>query len=157
GRFTRMLRDLPPRLGFRTLRVSFTIEQQETRPSAPPPVGRACPHRKRKPSVTRFHLFTIGLLCAWTLGCNTSAGPVERAANSTGERAADDRGMAPQQEEPALDDEPQGPAQEASSSGEPADDVPGPQELQLDGITFVVPGSWKRVKPQTNIIEAEFE
>src|SRR5262249_48263629 len=60
-------------------------------------------------------------------------------------------------DEPALDDEPQGAAREASNSGEQADDVSGPQELQLDGIAFAVPGNWKRVKPQTNIIEAEFE
>src|SRR5262245_44692200 len=118
GHFTRLHRDLPRRLAFRTPRVCFTIKQEETSPSASPSAGRGCPHRKRKPSVTRFHLFAIGLLSVWTLGCNTSAGPVEKAANSTGERAADDPGMAPQQDEPALDDEPQGAAREASNSGE---------------------------------------
>lgn len=30
-------------------------------------------------------------------------------------------------------------------------------ELKLDGIGFVVPASWRKVKPQTNIVEAEFE
>jgi hypothetical protein len=30
-------------------------------------------------------------------------------------------------------------------------------ELKLDGIRFLVPASWMSVKPQTNIVEAEFE
>jgi hypothetical protein len=92
------------------------------------------------------------------LGCNDSAGPVQKAANTTGEVATDEPGMAPpQQQEPALDDEPEAAAEGESTAGEKTDDASGPQELQLDGIAFVVPGSWKRVKPQTNIIEAEFE
>lgn len=33
----------------------------------------------------------------------------------------------------------------------------GTAELKLDGIEFLVPSSWKKVKPQTNIVEAEFE
>ncbi|MFN0056450.1 MAG: hypothetical protein ACKV0T_30250 [Planctomycetales bacterium] len=37
------------------------------------------------------------------------------------------------------------------------DDATEPVEIKLDGIVVVVPGTWKRVKPQTNIIDAEFE
>jgi len=108
--------------------------------------------------VTRSLLLVIALLCAWTLGCSNSAGPVETAANSTGERVAPELGIAPpQQDEPTLDDEPETAAEGLSTAGENPEDVAGPQDLQLDGIAFVVPGSWKRVKPQTNIIEAEFE
>jgi hypothetical protein len=36
-------------------------------------------------------------------------------------------------------------------------EVVGETELELEGIRFVVPGGWKRVKPQTNIVEAEYE
>jgi hypothetical protein len=107
--------------------------------------------------VSRFHLLALGLLCGWILGCSNSAGPVEQAANATGARPVEEPGMAPQQEEPALDDEPEGAAHEGSSAGENAGVVPPSEELQLDGIAFVVPGNWNRVKPQTNIIEAEFE
>jgi hypothetical protein len=107
--------------------------------------------------VTFFRTIAIGLLCAWTFGCSSSAGPVEQAARSTGQQVEEDPGMAPQQEEPALDDEPEGALAESSSSSENPDPVPAPQELQLEGIAFVVPGNWQRVKPQTNIIEAEFE
>src|SRR5262245_40234247 len=113
---------------------------------------------QRKLSVTRFYLLVAGLLCACTLGCNDSVGPVEKAANSTGVRPTEELGMAPpQEEEPTLDDEPEAAAEGVSTAGENSEEVSGPQELKLDGIAFVVPGSWKRVKPQTNIIEAEFE
>lgn len=49
-----------------------------------------------------------------------------------------------------------------NSAPEPSEDLPptepgGPVELKLDGIQFVVPASWRSVKPQTNIVEAEFE
>lgn len=33
----------------------------------------------------------------------------------------------------------------------------GSAELNLEGISFVVPPGWKQVKPQTYIVEAEFE
>lgn len=115
-------------------------------------------HSKRKTSVTCWHRLVIGLLLAWMVGCQDAAGPVQQAANTTGEAAPADPGMAPpQQDEPTLDDEPEGTAESESTAGEKTEDVSGPQELQLEGIAFVVPGSWKRVKPQTNIIEAEFE
>jgi hypothetical protein len=32
-----------------------------------------------------------------------------------------------------------------------------PFDLRLEGIQFRVPGHWRQVKPQTNIVEAEFE
>lgn len=49
-----------------------------------------------------------------------------------------------------------------STDPEPSQDLPptepgGPVDLKLDGIQFVVPASWRSVKPQTNIVEAEFE
>jgi hypothetical protein len=47
---------------------------------------------------------------------------------------------------------------EASVAAEAsAADRDGPTELKLDGIRFIVPASWRKVKPQTNIVEAEFE
>jgi hypothetical protein len=53
----------------------------------------------------------------------------------------------PPQTEPPLEDE--AIAADASDS----------RELKLadSGMTFVVPANWKQIKPETNIIEAEFE
>ncbi len=114
--------------------------------------------------MTRFHLPVIGLLCAWTFGCNSEPGPVEQVAKQTAKIAAgDDSEIAPpQQDEPVIDDEEKQGAiasRPAGGNAEPAE-AAAPQVLDLtetSGITFVVPAAWNRVKPQNNIIEAEFE
>ena len=95
--------------------------------------------------------------------CSHAPGPVEQIAKSrSAESAAPE--SAPPQSEPPMDNNSEvsvaresEPASDAPTS-ENADDA-GTRELVLDqsGITFLVPASWDRVKPQTNIIEAEFE
>lgn len=48
------------------------------------------------------------------------------------------------------------PASETAAAGA-ADAPSGPTELKLETISFMVPGTWKSVKPANNIIEAEYE
>jgi len=115
--------------------------------------------------VPRFQLLFACVLFAWVAGCNNGPGSVEKAAQTDDEVATAE--MAPFQNEPATDDQedmtlpPDDDADQVEAGkSEPAAQVAettGPQELQLDGIRFVVPPGWKRVKSQNNIIEAEFE
>jgi hypothetical protein len=113
--------------------------------------------------VPRFNHLFAGFLTAWLIGCNNAPGPIETIARDTAAESAAPESAPPQHEPPMEDDQ----ADMAVGEIEPAkDDRPrenaedtGPRELSLDqsGISFVVPAGWKRVKPQTNIIEAEFE
>ncbi|MGE5194963.1 MAG: hypothetical protein ACM3U2_20925 [Deltaproteobacteria bacterium] len=112
--------------------------------------------------MTRFNLLVVFVLCAGALGCNSAPGPAEDVAKHTTERAGDDDSAVapPQQDEPVIDDEKEGAvaSRPGDATGEPAE-AGGSQVLELkeSGIGFVVPAGWKRVKPQNNIIEAEFE
>ncbi len=113
--------------------------------------------------MTRFSLSIIGVLCAWIIGCGSEPGPVEQVANRTpGHMDRDSEIAPPQQDEPMIDDDEK--QREAASrpgeaAGEPAE--PGAAQVldltESSGITFLVPAAWNRVKPQNNIIEAEFE
>ena len=94
------------------------------------------------------------LLCAWVLGCEDKPGSVQQAAlNKPRDADADDAEGPPPQSEPPLEEMPVPDA----VAGDPA--AGDSQELTLEhsGISFVLPGGWKRVKPETNIVEAEFE
>jgi hypothetical protein len=110
------------------------------------------------------------VLIAWVAGCNNGPGSVEKVATTSDEGTTTE--MPPQQNEPALEDDKDEPPQtregqtrdgesqvdagkgEAPSEGT---EITTPQELQLDGIRFVVPLGWKRVKSQNRVVEAEFE
>ena len=111
--------------------------------------------------MTRPNLFAIGLICAWIFGCNRAPGPVEEVATRTSTAVPNESAIeAPQQDEPALDDDNERMAVSEASPGsaDPAESA-GPQPLNLEesGISFTIPGGWKRVTPPNRIIEAEFE
>lgn len=110
--------------------------------------------------MVRYRQFFAGAVCVWALGCSGQPGAVEKAAASK-KAVSEDIGDPPPQEEPPLEESPtEEKATETPTAGrEPAAKVAEPQELELKDsrVTFTVPGEWKRVKPDTNIIEAEFE
>ncbi len=130
----------------------------------------------------RISLVSIGLMCAWSCGCGSEPGPIEKMAKTAAVAPKEEPAIElPPQTEPPLGDESETDdakkANDAKSNDvkkeaeeipadapktEPAPEeaaAPDPQELDLKdaGIRFVVPGVWKRVKPETNIIDAEFE
>jgi len=110
--------------------------------------------------MVRFKLLFTSLLCAWALGCSSQPGSVEKAATNR-KAVSDDIGEPPPQEEPPLEDTAAAGSTTTgadAASASPAETA-GLQEVDLkdSGITFQVPGTWKRVKPDTNIIEAEYE
>ena len=87
------------------------------------------------------------VLCAWVLGCEDKPGSVQQAAQNK-PKEADAVEEPPPQTEPPLED--------MHVLEEGAGDAPL-LTLEDSGITFVLPAGWKRVKPETNIVEAEFE
>ncbi len=96
--------------------------------------------------MTRYVLLLGCAMCVLASGCGSDPGAVERASHqkSPKDSSPDEP---PPQSEPPLEDEMEKPA--ASESKE--------LKLTESGITFAVPEGWKQVKPETNIIEAEFE
>lgn len=121
-------------------------------------VNRAGPHPlTRNRLVSRLNVVLVILLCAWLSGCDSNDGSVKTAATGTDAPAAES--PLPPQQEPPLEGAEDMVADDATSTEKDAGsrEGEGPQELKLDGITFAVPGNWKRVKPETNIVEAEFE
>jgi hypothetical protein len=111
--------------------------------------------------VTRLHFVAIGLVCACIIGCNGAPGPVEEVAKRTSTAVPNEaESEPPQQDEPALDDdnEEMADSRPERTSDEPAEPA-GPQPLNLEesGLSFTVPGGWKRVTPPNRIVEAEFE
>jgi hypothetical protein len=116
----------------------------------------------KEPDVAKLQFLVIGVVFAG-LGCSHEPGPIERAANAPIASAREDVPVnPPPQTEPALDDNADlsGEGLTESRDGEPTDSEgpAGSQELELkeSGVSFAVPGSWKRVTPPNNIIEAEF-
>jgi hypothetical protein len=94
--------------------------------------------------MSRFKLLIACLLGAWLLGCEDKPGSVQTAAQSRPrEPAVVNVEDPPPQSEPPLEDE------AASDAHELA--------LEDSGVSFVLPDGWQRVKPETNIVEAEFE
>ena len=104
--------------------------------------------------MSKFKSLVACLLCAWVLGCEDKPGSVQQAAQNK-PRPTD----ATQSEGPPPQSEP--PLEDMSAQDEPASDAAEGElhELTLEqsGISFVVPEGWKQVKPETNIVEAEFE
>jgi hypothetical protein len=104
--------------------------------------------------MSKFNLLLTCLLCACVLGCEDKPGSVQQAAQDTPRQVdpAQAEGPPPQSEPPLEEMPPQ---------DEPANDAAegDSHELTLEqsGISFVLPESWKQVKPETNIVEAEFE
>jgi hypothetical protein len=96
--------------------------------------------------MTRYYLLLV-LVVLWTAaGCWGE--PPQPPKATAGKPAADDApDEPPPQTEPPLEAESEMPGETGS------------HELNLEesGMTFVVPGQWKQVKPETRIIEAEFE
>jgi hypothetical protein len=94
----------------------------------------------------RYFLLLAGIVLWTAAGCGGE--PPQPPKAKVGKPAVDDApDEPPPQTEPSLDDESKIPVET------------GTHELKLEesGITFVVPGQWKQVKPETRIIEAEFE
>ncbi len=144
-------------MDFRTVSFSFTIHPTKVQSPLAGIVSRCIFLLAEKdPPVVKFNFLLLGVLCLWELGCSAEPGPIEKAANSRITSTASEGPPAdpPAQTEPAMDDDVNLAGEAVSDSAEPA----GPQELELkeSGISFVAPGSWKRVAPQNNIIEAEF-
>lgn len=121
--------------------------------------------------MSRQFLIILGIgLAAAGVGCNNAPEPAVPVASSADEDLAPDSVEALKPEF-AAEDEPRGietpePAEEVAAVEEaPAEVAPETtsaeiaesHELELEGIRFVVPGGWKQVKPQTKIVEAEFE
>lgn len=109
--------------------------------------------------MTRIVWAIVGCCFAMVCGCSRPVppAPVAVPVATTGAVAAE---VATQAE--------LAPAEAAGSVGSPdveatvaeeivAADRDERVELKLEGIRFVVPASWRKVKPQTNIVEAEFE
>jgi len=84
----------------------------------------------------------------------------ETAADTAESEGADEKSG----DEPAGIETPE-PAAEVAAEEMPSEEIVAAeppesaesQLLELEGIRFVVPGGWNKVKPQNNIVEAEFE
>jgi hypothetical protein len=142
------------RLDFRRLRICFTIEESHRLIGAF--AAAICLLQYKESPVIRFSLFVGGVLCAWGLGCSESPAPVGKVAKTTWDATTDSAAKPPpDQDEPPLDDGNEG-VRVATGDVAAAD---GFEELELkeSGVRFLAPASWKRVTPQNNIIEAEFE
>lgn len=111
--------------------------------------------------VLKFQVMFIGMLCAWGAGCNADPGSGKKVATTSDAAAnAEELEAPPRQSEPSADDD-------DTSSNSAENDAPelpkasrdasSSHDLALEGISFVVPGDWKKVAPQNRIIEAEFE
>lgn len=104
----------------------------------------------------RFLRGIIACTCVLAMGCfgssekppDVAPTPAVKVPDRTGEHADEIA------DAPANDSGSEGNAADEISANAPAE---GLVELKLDGIRFVVPGGWKAVKPQTNIVDAEFE
>jgi hypothetical protein len=115
---------------------------------------------RQESGMFRSPLLFAGLFCAWTMGCSGQPGSVEKAAANK-KVATDDIGEPPAQDEPPLEESParsHAPESSGDESKAPVEDAGlQPLELKDSAMAFQIPGTWKRVKPDTNIIEAEFE
>jgi len=112
--------------------------------------------------MVRYNLLITSMLLAWVLGCSNQPGAVEKAAaNRDKKNVTEDIGEPPAQDEPPLEDTAAASTTTAGSdiASESRPETAGLQDVDLkdSGIAFQVPGTWKRVKPDTNIIEAEYE
>jgi hypothetical protein len=104
--------------------------------------------------MSKFNSLIACLLCAWLLGCEDKPGSVQQAALNKPRDAVEPEELPPQSE-PPLEDV----AVETQEGTAPDTAAGESQDLTLEqsGISFVLPAGWKRVKPETNIVEAEFE
>jgi hypothetical protein len=144
-------------MGFRIVMRCFTIQQCKVQ------ICCTVLSVEKGPPVAKFKFLVLGVLCACNLGCSNEPGPIEKAANSPIVSESSDGPVdPPPQTEPELDDKPEGSAgavaDASSDAASDSDEPAGPQELDLkeSGISFVAPGSWKRVSPPNKVIEAEF-
>lgn len=98
--------------------------------------------------------FGLVLAC----GCSKPTDPANVASAPGGAEQAPDRAVetAPDTEIAATAPASQE-TEHAADDDSPAAQGNGHVELKLEGIRFRVPGDWRQVKPQTNIVEAEFE
>lgn len=102
----------------------------------------------------------IGCCLVAHAGCSKPASTMNIVRPSTGTGTAATVETETKVEEASVEAAGSQEAPEAAASvaeETPAADRNEPVELKLDGIHFVVPASWRQVKPQTNIVEAEFE
>src|SRR5262249_27013431 len=120
-----------------------------------------CATRNRKMSFVRSIVF-ICLACFWISACNTEPGPIEKIA-STSNTSDSAAGKIPVQTEPRLEENSHR-AEANNDAGEEDFSQPDDEkatltkiELPESRIRFEVPADWKKVQPQNNIIEAEFE
>jgi len=79
------------------------------------------------------------------LGCDDKPGAVQQAAQNKKPRETESAEAEdpPPQSEPPLEEMPSGDSQELT--------------LEESGVSLVLPGGWKAVKPETKVVEAEFE
>jgi len=100
-------------------------------------------------SVSRLSALVTCFGCACLAGCNSEPGPIEKVA--TAPALQEDSRSAPDQTEPPIEPDSQAAGVHASGTGLVA------IELSESGIRCEVPADWKKVPPQNNIVEAEFE
>ncbi len=117
--------------------------------------------------MSKLRILLACLVCTWGLGCDDKPGSVQQAAQNKAPKAAvaaDAEGLPPQSEPPLEDtpekDMPEKDTPEKTEAASTAPQTPAePTVLTLTdtGATFLLPAGWKKVKPETNIVEAEFE
>lgn len=99
--------------------------------------------------MSKFKSLFACLLCAWMLGCEDKPGSVQQAAlNNPKEADPSNAEDPPPQSEPPIEEMV---LQEETAS------VAQELTLEQSGLTLVIPAGWKKVKPENNIVEAEFE
>ena len=129
---------------------------------------RACGTGREFRGMLRPIALFVGLVVA-AAGCGdapreTSPVTAESEKETAAEMAEADGTDEKFGDEPAGIETPE-PAEEVAAEEMPSEEVSAaePAEsaesslLELEGIRFVVPGAWNKVKPQNNIVEAEFE
>ncbi|MBS0261643.1 MAG: hypothetical protein JSS02_06760 [Planctomycetes bacterium] len=99
----------------------------------------------------RNRLLLAWVVCVLAIGCQNEPPPKPAPIKVSHDDVPDEP---PEQSEPPLDDDDSKPA-----AGEKEAQATGPMELKLpeSPLTFQIPAGWRKVKPENNIVEAEFE
>ncbi len=119
--------------------------------------------RNRTNLVLPIKIALISLACVLLVGCGNGPGPIEKIASSSRASGVEEEKVPPQHEPPLEDSEQESkPEREQKTDDEPVQTESEPSaaqtlELPESRVRFEIPPDWKRVAPQNNIVEAEFE
>ena len=120
----------------------------------------------KEPRMSKPYLLLACLMAACASGCEDKPGSVQQAAQNKPAKVADpaDADEPPPHSEPPLEEMPEAADARVEKDGVEKDGTekdaaaePTVLTLEDTGATFMLPAGWKRVKPETNIVEAEFE